>query len=146
MFRGASRLISLSHPFTTALYHFPLPLPSPIPSYSSRQKKACLRHILMCTMKDRPSARLPPTCDSWPWRGGKQLKGIYRRDARATWRESGGIGWDCLYLFLCLCYSCGLPESGDSENSTPSISFKFMFTSPSSFWHRLRLQGSCILL
>lgn len=109
------------------------PLPSP-PSYSSRQKKACLRHILMCTIKDRPSARLPPACDSWPWHGGKQLKGFFHgRDARATWRESGGTGWDCLYLFLCLCYSCGLPESGDSENSTPSISFKFMFTSPSLF-------------
>lgn len=46
----------------------------------------------------------------------------------------GGIGWDCLYLFLCLCYSCGLPESGDRDHlKTPPVSFKFTFTSPLLF-------------
>ncbi|KAG7217363.1 hypothetical protein INR49_021530 [Caranx melampygus] len=44
-----------------------------------------------------------------------------------------GTGWDCLYLFLCLCYSCGLPESGDRENYNTIHLFEFMFTSPSLF-------------
>lgn len=91
LLRGAPRLI--------------LPFPSPpsttlfsLLSYSSRQKTDCLCHILMCTIADRRHA----TSRMWLL----ALGGTFTEDRShmiERWRE-------CLYLFLCLCYSRGLAK------------------------------------
>lgn len=89
----------------------PNSFPSLPSSYSSRQKKACLCHISMCTISGQTQCERSHLLVT----RGSRVKGTELRDTRVTWRE---CWWRVLGLsvsVLCLCCSCGLPESGDWE-------------------------------
>lgn len=111
--RHASRSSKADFPLTPLPNpNTPTPHPLSLPFLLQRAEEGVSLSYLMCTIKDWLSARTS-TC-MWP------VALVWREVTEETPgphdREGGGIGWDCLYRFLCLRYSCGLPESRDSEN------------------------------
>lgn len=121
LLRGAPRLILLLFPLP------PSTSPSSPLSYSSRQKTVCLCHTLMCTIAGRRHAE---SCTLAPSSGGRS-QWTHRSHVIEMWRE-------CLYLFLCLCYPCGLPENSEG------FSFSRIHVVIVA-WHCLQLRWGCFV-
>lgn len=140
--RHASRSFKAEFPlsFLNLPQNTPKLLPPFPPYYSSRQKKACLCHILMCTIEDRPSAKTP-TC-MW------LLAPVWRKWMKRHQSHMIGIWWEWLGLsvsvFVPLLLLWTARKWRRRERNTIHL-FSAHIHIAIVVWHYLQLQGGCFV-